>query len=443
MVHTSGNETIAGNKTFTSTPNVTSTFPELDLKNTNLDVTTFPSSTQYGLIFVRDKNNAEVGSFGIRKGTTATEFYSYIKMGNGTPNTTFGLRLESSQSYMYGPSRAYASAGNSDILVKGHVADMMTANVSNHPVKIYSAQNNLISTTTLNQFVDQDITLPASSVQYQNVTFGGSSPTTGTTAFTLQSTPDYANYPYRASYALTGVTADTYVSVTFSDAQVDSGNFASFAKTVNGYVYLYANADVGATTVPTISLGMDDTAAAGLATSALDGKVNKLETTGRKVYTHNGTTQGELTYSENYVGNSIAYRDANGRMAVADPVSGSTSQTVATTNWVSQTGNSAPNNLVHRTGNETITGTKTFEKNIVAQGSSNTLAYIVKRTDIDSTNPVDGKYIDLAFARDTNNTNLGWIQIQTFADGHVRMRLVLRNSDGSLKYITLGESDVI
>ena len=140
---------------------------------------------------------------------------------------------------------------------------------------------------------------------------------------------------------------------------------------------------------------------------------------------------------------TLGLRDASGKLFAADPASGATDTSLVTANWVSQTGDSAPNNLVHRSGNETVTGIKTFEKNVVARGSSNTLAYVVKRTDIDAANPVDNKYTDLVFARDTNDTNLGWLQVQTFADGHVRMRLILRNSDGTLKYITLGESDVI
>lgn len=47
-------------------------------------------------------------------------------------------------------------------------------------------------------------------------------------------------------------------------------------------------------------------------------------------------------------------RDAQGRAFAADPASGATDKTLATTNWISQTGDSAPNNLIHRSGNETI-----------------------------------------------------------------------------------------
>ena len=53
---------------------------------------------------------------------------------------------------------------------------------------------------------------------------------------------------------------------------------------------------------------------------------------------------------------TIPIRDANGRMQAADPASGATDKTLVTANWVSQTGDSSPNNLVHRSGNETKNG---------------------------------------------------------------------------------------
>ena len=54
-------------------------------------------------------------------------------------------------------------------------------------------------------------------------------------------------------------------------------------------------------------------------------------------------------------------RDAQGRAFAADPAAGATDKTLVTANWVSQTGDSAPNNLIHRSGNETKYGKLTFE----------------------------------------------------------------------------------
>lgn len=63
----------------------------------------------------------------------------------------------------------------------------------------------------------------------------------------------YADYPYRAAVALTGVTADMIPEVVFGLAEATSGIFAPVAECYNGGVYLYAN-DVpeAAITIPTI-----------------------------------------------------------------------------------------------------------------------------------------------------------------------------------------------
>lgn len=61
-------------------------------------------------------------------------------------------------------------------------------------------------------------------------------------------------------------------------------------------------------------------------------------------------------------------RDAQGRAFAADPDSGATDKTLVTANWVSQTGDGAANNLLHRSGNETSTGFK-FGNFSVKQGN--------------------------------------------------------------------------
>lgn len=46
---------------------------------------------------------------------------------------------------------------------------------------------------------------------------------------------------------------------------------------------------------------------------------------------------------------------------VPNPPSGDTSTKAVNTNWISQTGDNAPNNLVHKSGNESIIGLKKYE----------------------------------------------------------------------------------
>jgi len=62
-----------------------------------------------------------------------------------------------------------------------------------------------------------------------------------------------ADYPWRASVAITGVTTDMRPEVRFSIADVESGIFASFAQSYAGGVYIYAAEKPDATvTIPVI-----------------------------------------------------------------------------------------------------------------------------------------------------------------------------------------------
>lgn len=111
----------------------------------------------------------------------------------------------------------------------------------------------------------------------------------------------------------------------------------------------------------------NDPTVAQLATD-VPGKLDKITSgSSLKAYTHTGATQGETSVVDGTTANSIGIRDANGRMQGADPASGATDKTLTTANWISQTGDSAPNNLMHRAGNETKTGIITLEGNTGGQ----------------------------------------------------------------------------
>ena len=87
------------------------------------------------------------------------------------------------------------------------------------------------------------------------------------------------------------------------------------------------------------------------------GKLDKISSGSTlKAYTHTGQAQGETAVVNGIDANSIGLRDANGRMQAADPAAGATDKTLVTANWVSQTGDDGPNNLIHRNGNETKNG---------------------------------------------------------------------------------------
>lgn len=237
--------------------------------------------------------------------------------------------------------------------IDNEVPALIDSMVSDAPITLVTAQNNEIGQFTLNQTGGQDLVIPSASQAFEDIDV----------VFATQSPADFPDYPLCATYAVQGLTSANYASVTYSDAQVGTSLFAPFCQTKDdGYVYLYAKA--GLTTlsqhIPTICVGLEDISAAQTESALLNGKVDKLTTTGLKVYIHNGATQGEAVMSASGVADSVAQRNASGRVVSADPASGATDTTVATTNWVSQTGNSSPNNLVHRTGAESIGGWKGF-----------------------------------------------------------------------------------
>ena len=73
--------------------------------------------------------------------------------------------------------------------------------------------------------------------------------------------PEFTDYPYVGYFELSRITASTAANVTYSDEQVNSGQFAPICQTKDDHrVYLYAKSDVtpGASdviVVPTISIG--------------------------------------------------------------------------------------------------------------------------------------------------------------------------------------------
>ena len=125
------------------------------------------------------------------------------------------------------------------------------------------------------------------------------------------------------------------------------------------------------------------------ANAAISGKVSKLTTAGDYAYTHSGSTDGEVAVVDGTTPATIPIRDTNGRMQAADPASGATDKTLTTANWVSQTGDSGPNNLIHKTGNETKNGILTMANTLNLYNSNwQTIPTILfKQANLDSTIP--------------------------------------------------------
>ena len=128
---------------------------------------------------------------------------------------------------------------------------------------------------------------------------------------------------------------------------------------------------------------------------------------------------------------TIPIRDANGRMKAADPASGATDKTLVTANWVSQSGDSAPNNLMHRNGNETKTGNIT-----VATAYPR---YVFKITNYNSTTPPGVSLDDRGNIRwlDMNDVEIGSIRFNIGANGETYIQAKVKNGDGTNKYVIL------
>lgn len=125
------------------------------------------------------------------------------------------------------------------------------------------------------------------------------------------------------------------------------------------------------------------------------------------------------------VANTLAQRDGDARLIAADPASGATDGTLATTNWISQTGNSSPNNLLHRTGNE------------IKYGANNQLLLSLGSSSLDQTAPISGKCPLFGFT-DKNGVWLGYLELSLDSTGFTTLSAILRNANGTSKTVVLG-----
>lgn len=126
-------------------------------------------------------------------------------------------------------------------------------------------------------------------------------------------------------------------------------------------------------------------------------------------------------------------RDAQGRAFAADPASGATDNTLVTANWVSQTGENRPNNLIHEYGQEYIYGPKIFKRPSYDGVRIQNDKYSIK-----STTTKDREYNTINFY-DVDGNFMGKLSITQLANSKAcRFDIWVRNNDGTFKMITLG-----
>lgn len=100
------------------------------------------------------------------------------------------------------------------------------------------------------------------------------------------------------------------------------------------------------------------------------------------------------------------------------------------------------NNIVHKTGNEIISGIKTHNERIIVQGYSGSRSLVLKTT--------NGNYDD---STAHSNNRIQWIGDDDVLFGEIQiwknpnktttLRITLKNSDGSNKVINIASGDVL
>lgn len=176
------------------------------------------------------------------------------------------------------------------------------------------------------------------------------------------------------------------------------------------------------------------------------GKLDKITSgSALKAYTHTGGAQGETAVINGVDANSIGLRDANGRMQAADPAASATDKTLVTANWVSQTGDSAPNNLIHRSGNETKNG----ELKLITQGTTpleikqtrNGSAISMYALSYDLNQHATTQYYPGIYMFDMNGERVGGLYFIQSVSGRTKITARVRNADGTTKEIDIAVGD--
>ena len=157
------------------------------------------------------------------------------------------------------------------------------------------------------------------------------------------------------------------------------------------------------------------------------GKLDKISSGSTlKAYTHTGQNQGETAVINGVDANSIGLRDAKGRMQAADPAAGATDKTLVTANWVSQTGNERPNNLLHSQGKEVIYGIKIYQSQLLG----NTMQ--LRTVDMDVTKPGESnKYSNAILWVDENDIGLCKLWVRQRPDGRIALGIDIKKSDNT------------
>ena len=176
------------------------------------------------------------------------------------------------------------------------------------------------------------------------------------------------------------------------------------------------------------------------------GKLDKISSGSTlKAYTHTGQSQGETGVVNGIDANSIGLRDGNGRMQAADPAAGATDKTLVTANWVSQTGDASPNNLIHKNGDETKNGKLTLTTQgraaLEIKQTTNAPAICMYALSYDLNQHETTQYYPGIYMYDMNGERVGGLYFIQTTSGSTMITAIVRNADGSRKDIGIAAGD--
>ena len=149
-VRTSGNQTVAGQKTFTDTLTLRNSFPQNYLDNPSDDYTTSYTSvyTKY-YIALRDKNQLAVAHISnyVYNGGRGLSISAFDKSSGSVKEANIGLVVpKSSAPYVTATYRTYNSANTSDVVTIGHLESYTKVFTYKGNLYYYSDANGSLST---------------------------------------------------------------------------------------------------------------------------------------------------------------------------------------------------------------------------------------------------------------------------------------------------------
>lgn len=161
VVHTTGAETVAGVKTFTSTPRISGTNPEIHLQRTDIAKGTTPSAAASHSVGLHDKNGVDIANtfsavqFTLdTDGNTKAELYAFKNTASSTDSAKIGITHPASgDPYTYAPTPTSTSDDSTKIATTAWVRDATgdTALNSATATKLKTSRTirtNLASTST-------------------------------------------------------------------------------------------------------------------------------------------------------------------------------------------------------------------------------------------------------------------------------------------------------